>query len=143
MRIVERALSPLPDDRHPTVDALRGDLVRYLRGIDEFPTHSFAPDESVMREGDPGDCAYIIVSGEVEVTRGQGEARTFLRTLGPGEVVGETAVLTRSVRNADVTATKPTTVRVLDRARLEQEIDAMKPWMGSLLRTVAKRFRDA
>ncbi|MBI5685151.1 MAG: protein kinase [Verrucomicrobia bacterium] len=60
-----------------------------------------------IHAGEPGDCLYIIRSGEVEVTApssAAGGARKVLARLGPGHVVGEMALLNREPRNADVAA---------------------------------------
>ncbi|MFA6563948.1 MAG: protein kinase [Verrucomicrobiia bacterium] len=60
-----------------------------------------------IRAGEPGDCLYVVRSGEVEVAAppaAAGGARKVLARLGPGHVVGEMALLNREPRNADVIA---------------------------------------
>lgn len=54
----------------------------------------------VLREGEPGDDAFLLRSGEVEVHRGD----RLLATLGPGAFVGEVSALTRTPRTASVKA---------------------------------------
>lgn len=59
----------------------------------------------VVREGEPGDCYYIIEQGSAEVWRTDalgGEARR-VATLGPGDAFGEEALLIGGTRNATVT----------------------------------------
>jgi CRP-like cAMP-binding protein len=68
--------------------------------------------EAVFAEGDPGDCMYIIVDGEVRVHDGK---RT-LNHLSQGDVFGEMALLDSQPRVASVTAVQDT--RLL---HLEQE----------------------
>jgi CRP-like cAMP-binding protein len=53
-----------------------------------------------MRKGDPGDHYLLIAAGEVDVTD---DAR-HLRTCGPGDGVGEIALLRRVPRTATVVA---------------------------------------
>jgi CRP-like cAMP-binding protein len=57
----------------------------------------------IMAEGDFGHCMFIIESGTAEITRdGQ-----VLASVGPGDVIGEIAVLTSGRRTASIVATTP------------------------------------
>lgn len=64
----------------------------------------FAAGDVLMREGDIGDRFLVLVEGSVEVTR---DGRP-LATLGPGDGIGEIALLRRQVRTATVRALVPT-----------------------------------
>jgi MFS family permease len=70
------------------------------------------PGDVVIREGDHGDRFYVIESGGVEVTK---EGR-HVTNLGPGEFVGEIALLRDVPRTATVTATSASVFQALDRA---------------------------
>jgi CRP-like cAMP-binding protein len=61
---------------------------------------SFAPGDVVMRKGDPGDHYLLIAEGEVDVT----DDGHSLGTCGPGDGVGEIALLRRVPRTATVSA---------------------------------------
>jgi len=66
---------------------------------------SFPKGARVFHEGDESDACYIIRSGEVRVTREHSDGRAIaLATLGPGEIVGELAMLDGEVRSASVEA---------------------------------------
>lgn len=55
----------------------------------------------LIREGHRGDDAFVVVSGRLQVSRGEvGE----VDEIGPGEVVGEMALLSAKPRNATITA---------------------------------------
>jgi len=141
-RIVLRAMAKSPADRYPSVTALREDLVRFMRGGGDFPRRSFVAGETIITEGEPGDAAYIILDGRCEVRKETPSGITVHTTLGPGDVFGEMAILTAGPRTASVVATEPTTVLVVTASVLEQELEAMKPWMATLLKSLAARFRD-
>jgi serine/threonine-protein kinase len=141
-RIVMRAMAKSPDDRYPTVSALKEDLVRFMRGGAEFPRQTFAKGSVVVREGETGDSAYIIVEGRCDVQRELPSGTQTHKTLGPGDVFGEMAILSPGPRTATVIATEETTVLVVTASVLEAEMAALKPWVATLLKSLAARFRD-
>lgn len=142
-RIVLHAMTKEPEGRYPSVRALRDDVSRFLRGGAEFPRQVFPAGKVIVEEGDSGDAAYIVAEGRCEVRKRIAGGMAVVKTLGPGDVFGEMAILTAGPRTASVVAVEETTVLVLTSAALEDELAAVKPWMASLLRTLAKRFRDA
>jgi MFS family permease len=91
-------LSALPE---PILDRLARALVRV----------EFAEGDVVMHEGDHGDRFYVVESGAVTVSK----AGRFVASLGPGDYVGEIALLRDVPRTATVTATEPTVLQALDR----------------------------
>lgn len=70
----------------------------------ELEPVGFAPGEVAIREGEPGDRYLIIAAGELEVTR----AGRLVNRCGPGEGIGEIALLHAVPRSATVTAVTPT-----------------------------------
>jgi hypothetical protein len=84
-------------------------------------TAHIAPGQTVIREGDPADRFYVVVQGELAVTRvgADGDVREIDR-LGPGEYFGEIGLLRRVPRTASVTARTPVEVLVLDRDGFRQ-----------------------
>jgi MFS family permease len=72
----------------------------------------------IIREGEVGDRFYVIESGTVEVTK----AGRHIAELGPGDYVGEIALLRDVPRTADVTATSPCVLQAFDRAHFIPEV---------------------
>jgi voltage-gated potassium channel len=66
---------------------------------------------AVIRRGRAGDCMYFIAAGEVEVDVQPSPVR-----LGVGAFFGEVALLGDSIRTANVSTTKPSTLLILDLA---------------------------
>jgi hypothetical protein len=85
-----------------------------LTALDRLAEHlspmSFMPGDHVMREGDPGDHYFLIDQGEVDVSAGG----RYLRTCGPGDGVGEIALLRRVPRTATVVAKTPVSGYAID-----------------------------
>lgn len=73
--------------------------------------------ETLIRQGDPGDCLYVVVSGRLRVVLEEDgkEVRVF-REVGRGESIGEMALVTGEKRTATIYATRDAEV-----ARLSQE----------------------
>ena len=59
--------------------------------------------EAIMREGDAGSSMFVIASGRADVTISGG----LVRSLGPGDFLGEMSLLTGERRTATVVASEP------------------------------------
>lgn len=140
-RITMKALAKVPGERHQSVSELRDELEDFLHGGGWFDTRVFAPGALIVRQGDAADAAYIMTEGTCEVFKGTGAERVVLRRLGPGDVFGETAVLTGEPRTASVAAVDAVTVKVVTQDALEREL-GQKSWSGAFVRALAERFRD-
>ena len=80
----------------------------------------FEPNGTIFREGDWGDSLYMIVDGQVEVTRdiaGQGDVT--LRRLGPGECFGEIGLVKQTPRSATVRTVTRVNVLAMDRSAFQ------------------------
>ncbi|MDJ0683684.1 MAG: ABC transporter transmembrane domain-containing protein [Alphaproteobacteria bacterium] len=77
---------------------------------------SYEPGELVVKQGDQGDAAFVLLSGEAEVVleNDQGED-TVLYVMSPGQLVGELAMLCDTPRSATVRARTPLTALKLNR----------------------------
>jgi len=95
----------------------------------------------LFREGDLGDCAYVIETGQLEVFRTTRNKRTVLALLGPGEVIGEMAVIDHGPRTASAVAKKATRLRMITRDHLESKVDAADPLIRVMLRLILQRYR--
>jgi eukaryotic-like serine/threonine-protein kinase len=140
-RIAMKALAPAPEHRYQTPAALKDDLVALLRGGAVFPRRTFAAGEVVMREGEVGEDAYIIVAGTCRAFKTVDGADVELRTLGPGEVFGEVAILSSKPRSASVQALEPLTVQVVTEEEL-RDAAGMNSALGLFVSTLAERFRE-
>ncbi|HEX5660433.1 MAG TPA: cyclic nucleotide-binding domain-containing protein, partial [Polyangiales bacterium] len=137
-RVALRALSKDAADRYASVDALRHDLEQLVRGGGWLTERQYAPGELIVREGEPSEDAFIIVSGECDVYRGN----SHMRRMSAGDVFGEVGLFTRGTRTASVRAVGPVTVLVVTRETFEWELSGLG-WLGTFMRAMADRFREA
>ncbi|HEY3594075.1 MAG TPA: cyclic nucleotide-binding domain-containing protein, partial [Polyangiaceae bacterium] len=141
MRIAMKALEPTPDDRYQSAEELKRELEQFVSSGDWFPTRAFAKGDAIVVEGAVGDAAYIIVSGHCEVSKTVGGRRAVIRSLGPGDVFGETAIFLPQPRSATVTATDDVLLKIVTRDALEFEL-RRSPWFGAFVRALAARFTE-
>ena len=87
---------------------------------------------SPIAERTPADKAYLITEGEVSVRKGGVE----IATLGPGAVVGEAAIVNRTLRSATIVALTPLKVVHFTSDRIEALADQV-PAFGAALRAAA------
>jgi eukaryotic-like serine/threonine-protein kinase len=139
--ITMRALAADPDERYPSIEGVRADLDRFVAGVDWFPRRRFGAGETIVREGDDAYTAYVIESGSCEVSRMVGGQRQVRTHLGPGDVFGETAILTDLVRTATVVATGDVVAIEITRSIFEHRIGAGS-WLAMFIRTLARRFKE-
>ncbi len=77
----------------------------------------------VFRQGDPGDCFYLIRSGRVRIFRQDDEGlKTDLSEMGPGESFGEMALLTGQPRSANVETLEQTRLSVLPKKEFDNTL---------------------
>ena len=77
-----------------------------------------------MREGEPADGMFVVVSGRLRVaTTGPNGAEVVLAELGVGETVGEMAVISGEPRSATVYAIRDSQLARLSTARFEQLLE--------------------
>jgi CRP-like cAMP-binding protein len=93
---------------------------------------------SLIWERTPADKAYLIVDGEVSVRKGGQE----VARLGPGDVIGEMAIVNHKLRSASVVSLTPLEVVHFTKDALERLL-ADVPAFGDALRgTAADRLGD-
>lgn len=105
---------------------------------------TFENGESLCHAGDPADCAYVIMSGEVEIlgeTTDGGEVLFGVR--GANELIGEMAVVTNSPRSAGIRALgEVVAMRIMDEALLK--LLSENPDIAlDVMRQLSERLADA
>ena len=81
------------------------------------------PDESLFLEGDDAQAGYIVVRGEIVLSRGEGDERKILATCDTGCLIGEIALFINTKRPASATATRMTDVMEINRALMTRMLN--------------------
>jgi len=100
-----------------------------------FSAHEVEPGTVLIREGDLGRGIFLILSGEVDVTKVDGTDRVTLAVLKGGDVFGEISLIEQSTTTATVTASRHSTVMFLAREvfdRLVQGVPTLKEYFQQL-----------
>lgn len=91
--------------------------------LERFVTKTFEAGERVITQGEESSGLYLVASGSLSVMHRGEEEQLAISKLGPGEVVGEVALILRRPSNADVIAEHPTVTLHLPR---DQFLDLVK-----------------
>ncbi len=97
----------------------------------------------VFSWGDPGDSAYVIEEGCVEVLAGEGSQHKRIALLTSGAMFGEVALLDRQARTASVRTLVPTRLIRIDRSHVEELLSRSDPVIQYLLGLLLARFRTS
>jgi CRP-like cAMP-binding protein len=98
---------------------------------------TFGPGEDIVRQGDVTGGLFVILSGTATVHAG---GRTH--PLGPGDFVGEMALLAGRPRSATVTATEPVEAMVLEAMYFKPFLVKNPSVAVAILDGVAARLRE-
>jgi len=88
--------------------------------------------EYIVREGDVGDSMYVIIDGELEVSKSIDDRKVVLSKLVLGDIFGEVALISDVKRTADVIATTDTRLLRLNWSELET-LQRYNPFLSSRL----------
>ncbi|MFM7404842.1 MAG: Crp/Fnr family transcriptional regulator [Erythrobacter sp.] len=103
-----------------------------------------APGETIISQGDEdGDFAVVVLSGGLKIGMvSAGGREIILNYCGPGELVGEIAMLDSGPRTATVTAAVPSTVLLLPSHVFLAAATANAASAAGIMRELAKRVRQ-
>src|SRR5919199_473025 len=100
------------------------------------------PGDVLMREGDPGDSLYVIISGDVEVTKQSGSSEVVIARRGTGDVIGEMSLLDQAPRSATVRALTHGRMFTINQESFNNLLAGSPSAAPAILRTVTSRLRN-
>jgi CRP-like cAMP-binding protein len=112
------------------------DLAEVAKLADEI---DFGPGRDLTREGSSGREFFVIVEGEVEVSR-KGKK---VNSLGAGDFFGEIALIAHTPRTATVTSTTPVRLLVITGQSFKTLLEHQPPIAAKVLSALAERLAPA
>lgn len=104
---------------------------------------SFQAGDTIFREGESGETAYIILAGEVRIWTHDGDSRQVtLAMLGPNDFFGELAVLDGGARSASATAEQATRLGGLNKEQVEQYLLTHPHAALHMIKQLGERLRQ-
>ncbi len=102
----------------------------------------YTKGDVIFRQGETGDCMYVIQKGEVEAIAEADGREVRLRTMGKNEFFGEMALFEKETRTATIRATKPTRVLTIDKKNFLGGIHEDPSLAFRIVQTMSHRIRD-
>lgn len=103
----------------------------------------YEPGDELFREGDLGEVMFVIQSGSVRISKDISGQERVLAVLGPGEFLGEMAILNGKPRSATATVVEPTQCLLIEARTLEQMVANNAEIAMRLIKKLAKRLDSA
>ena len=97
----------------------------------------------LFREGEPGREMFVVHQGRVTIAMRAGEVEKILTTLGPGEFLGEMAILNNRPRTATATCAEDCKLLVIDARTFEAMIRSSAEIAVRLIKKLADRLAEA
>lgn len=117
-------------------------ISKYQESHRLFELQTYSPGEVIVRQGEPGLCAYFIQVGQVEVIRNEQNQEKVIATLSNDDYFGEMALLSDEPRNATVRAVKETRVAALGKDNFVKLLSVLPQTKESVLQTVQARAKQ-
>jgi CRP/FNR family transcriptional regulator, cyclic AMP receptor protein len=116
----------------------------YIKGLSNICTErTFKTGDFLMKQGEEGIGLFIIISGKVRVVKtNENHATVEISSNGPGDVMGELAVIDGFPRTADVIAEEKTVCLCLTSWEFKSFLGAHPEVAMEILPTVVARFRE-
>jgi CRP/FNR family transcriptional regulator, cyclic AMP receptor protein len=96
-----------------------------------------APGQVLFHKGEPAQAMYVVRAGQLQI----GEGSVVYETVGPGDIVGEMAMIDTEPRSATVKALGASEVVVIDQARFLYMVQQTPFFAIRVMQVLAQRLR--
>jgi CRP/FNR family cyclic AMP-dependent transcriptional regulator len=103
----------------------------------------FKDGQVICRQGELGDCLYVLGKGQVELMRRDGGIELCLRVLGEGDIWGEGGLLERDhVRSATARAIGEVCLLTIDKRTFLDRVHEDPSFVLKIMRKMSRRIRE-
>ncbi len=103
---------------------------------------TYQAGDKIFKEGDEGNLAYVVQSGEVEIVKEVDGVVTVLGTVGQGGIFGEMALIDSKPRMASARCSKGSTIIIVSRGTFEEKLTKSDPFIRGLLNILVNHIRE-
>ena len=102
----------------------------------------YADREVIVKQGDPGNCMYVVQDGQVEAVAETDGREMRVRTLGPNDFFGEMALFGTESRSCTVRALGRARLLTIDKKSLLAGIQEDPSLAFRIVKVMSQRIRD-
>ncbi len=104
---------------------------------------SLQADKILLTEGEESHSMYLLLEGQLIVTKKDGDKDVILGHINAGEVVGELSFLDQQPRSATVRAVKECKLAQIPLKTIDDIFKTQPQWLEVFIKTLVKRIRNA
>jgi signal transduction histidine kinase len=101
-----------------------------------------AAGTELMREGEPGDAAYVVLDGDFEIVKKSNRHDIVISVRETGEVLGEMALVDQAPRSATVRAVRDARVLRISGETFQSLLSQSSSASMAILETISRRLRQ-
>jgi CRP/FNR family transcriptional regulator len=98
--------------------------------------------EDIMKQGEKGNCMYVIQEGQVEIIREKDAKEMRLAIAGEGDFIGEMAIFESETRSATVRALGDVRLITVDKENFIRRVNQDPSIAFRLVKTLIQRIRE-
>ncbi len=124
------------------------DKVLSIKGLQQILATTTVPlkrvekDDLLIRQNEIENTMYVVKNGAFSICRQTETGKIDLAGAEAGDVIGEMSLIKEGVRSADVLATKPSVVHVIDVREFYNNVYNVPSWFMELIQGLVQRLRD-
>jgi CRP-like cAMP-binding protein len=103
---------------------------------------SYQAGDYIFREGDQGNTAFGVQTGEVEIVVKSAGVEKILGTFQKNDIFGELGLIIGQPRMASARCKKNSTIVVITQGEFEQRLEKVDPFVRGLIKLMAHHIRE-
>ena len=111
-------------------------------GLQVLSRKTYPPGTPIFRQGDPGNAAYVVQTGKVEIWVTEDNEKKVLGTIGAGGIFGEMALIDNSARMASATAIEASVCIMVPERVFQEKMANADSFIVALLRIFCNNIRS-